>query len=137
MWDTASTTASRPTSSSTGTSFTPYSRIASGALARGSCTIAAIPKLSQLAQDVRHLAVADVVAVFLEGQAQDADAGALDGDVGLDEELDEPLRDVRAHVVVDAPPRQDDLRLVAELLGLHRQVVRVDPDAVAADEPRA
>ena len=39
--------------------------------------------------------------------------------------------------VVDAPPGEDHLRVVAEQLRLVRQVVRVDADAVAADQPRA
>ena len=46
------------------------------------------------------------------------------------------LGDEGAHVVVDAAAGEDHLGLVAELLGLHRQVVRVDADAVAADEAR-
>ena len=40
-------------------------------------------------------------------------------------------------VVVDAAAGEDHLRLVAELLRLRREVVRIDADAVAADEARA
>ena len=47
------------------------------------------------------------------------------------------LGDVLAHAVVDAPAGEDHLRVVAELVGLVRQVVRIDADAVAADEARA
>ena len=42
--------------------------------------------------------------------------------------------DVQRHVVVDAPAREDHLRVVADLLRLVRQVVGIDADAVAADE---
>ena len=40
------------------------------------------------------------------------------------------------HAVVDAPPGQNDLRMAAEFLGLEGQVVRIDADAVPADQPR-
>ena len=93
-------------------------------------------ELPELADDVRDLAVADVAAVLLEGQAEDADARALHRHVRVDEQLDELLGDERPHVVVDAPAGQDDLGLVAELLRLRRQVVWVDADAVAADQAR-
>jgi len=52
-------------------------------------------ELAQLAVDVGDLAVAQIVAVFLEGDAEDADAGALHRDVGVDEQLHELLGDER------------------------------------------
>ena len=55
----------------------------------------------------------------------------------LDHLLDGLLGDVLAHAVVDAPAGQDHLRVIAERLGLVRQVVRVDADAVAADQAGA
>ena len=55
----------------------------------------------------------------------------------LDHLLDRLLGDELAHAVVDAPAGQDHLRVVAEHLRLVRQVVRVDADAVAADQARA
>ena len=42
--------------------------------------------------------------------------------------------DVDAHAVVDPPAGMDDLRVVADLLGLVRDVEGVDADAVAADQ---
>src|SRR5438876_3465682 len=39
-----------------------------------------------------------------------------------------------SHAVVDAAAGQNYLRLIAEHLGLVRQIVRVDADAVTADE---
>ena len=58
------------------------------------------------------------------------------GTSGADHLLDRLLGDVLAHAVVDAPPGEDHLRVIAERVGLVRQVVRVDADAVAADEAR-
>ena len=45
-------------------------------------------------------------------------------------------RNISAHVVVDAPAGQDDLRVIADRLRLVGQVVRIDADAVAADQAR-
>src|SRR5215831_12832358 len=92
------------------------------------------PELAQLGEDIGHLAVAQIVAVFLERQPQHADAGALHLEALTDQHLDQPLRHVRPDVVVDAAARENDLRLIAELLRLHRQVIRVDADAVAAHQ---
>ena len=44
------------------------------------------------------------------------------------------LGDELAHAIVDAPPGQDDLRVVAQHLCLVGQVVRVDTDAVATHQ---
>src|SRR3546814_6872324 len=44
--------------------------------------------------------------------------------------------DERAHAVVDAPAGENDFRIVADLLGLGGQIIGVDADAVAADQPR-
>ena len=91
-------------------------------------------ELRELPDDVGHLAVANVGHVLLERDAEHADAGASHRDVGMDEQLHEPLSDVLAHVVVDATAGEDDLGLVAELLRLCRQVVGIDADAVTAHE---
>ena len=60
---------------------------------------------------------------------------ALDRRAVLDQLLHRLLGDVLAHAVVDAAAGEDHLRVVAELLRLVREVVRIDADAVAADEP--
>ena len=44
--------------------------------------------------------------------------------------------DIDAHAVVDAPARMDDVRVVADFLGLVGDVERIDADAVAADQAR-
>ena len=46
-------------------------------------------------------------------------------------------RDVLGHAVVEAAAGEDDLGPIADFLGLVREVVRIDADAVAADETRA
>ena len=55
----------------------------------------------------------------------------------LRHQLDDLAGDVERHVVVEAPAREDHLRVVADLLRLVRQVVRVHADAVPADQARA
>ena len=59
---------------------------------------------------------------------------ALDLRAVADHVLDGLLGDELAHAVVDAPPRQDHLRVIADHVGLVGQVIRVDADAVAADQ---
>ena len=127
-----------PAYSSSGLSVTPYSCFASAGLPRLSWIERVDAELTQLGQDVGHLAVAQVVAVFLERQPEDADARALHRECpALISIFTSALRHVGADVVVDAAAGEDDLGLVAELLRLHRQVVRVDADAVAADQAGA
>ena len=62
---------------------------------------------------------------------------ALDLEAGGDHRLDGLFGDEFGHAVVDAAAGQDHLRVVADHLGLVRQVVRVDADAVAAHQARA
>ena len=54
----------------------------------------------------------------------------------LDHLLDGLLGDVFAHAVVDPASGQDHLRMVAELVGLVGEVIRVDADAMPADQSR-
>ncbi len=75
-------------------------------------------ELAELAQDVRHLAVADVVDVLLEREAENANARASHRDVRVDEQLPSTAGHVAAHVVVDTTAREDHLGLVTELLRL-------------------
>ena len=46
------------------------------------------------------------------------------------------VRDPLAHAVVDAAAGKDDLRVIAGFLGAVGQIIRVDADAVTADETR-
>ena len=46
--------------------------------------------------------------------------------------LDGLLGDKLSHAIVDAPPRQYDLRMIADHIGLVGQVIRIDTDAVSA-----
>ena len=93
--------------------------------------------LAQGVNDVHHPGVAQVGAVFLEGQAEDEDAAVADADAALEHQLDQGLGDVGAHAVVDAPAGEDDLGVVANGNGLVGEVVGVDADAVAADQAGA
>src|SRR5437764_746503 len=95
-------------------------------------------ELPQLRHDVWHAAVAQVWHVLLEGEPQDADARFFDGlDIGVDQQLDEPLRQELSHTVVHGAAGQDHLRVVAYLLRLGGEVVGVHADAVSAHQARA
>jgi hypothetical protein len=92
--------------------------------------------IGQFVDDVDDLGVAQVATVFLEGEAQHVDLGTLDIAAAGNHVLDGLLGNELAHAVVDAAAGQDDLRVVAQHLGLVRQVVGVDTDAVAAHQAR-
>ena len=93
---------------------TPYSCIASSGVGRRVVHEGLDAELVQLADDVDHLRVADVGHVLLEGEAEHVDARALDVAAGVDHLLHGLARDVLAHAVVDAPPGEDHLGVVAE-----------------------
>ena len=78
--------------------------------------------------------VADIRAVFLEGETHHQNARPLDGDAALEQRLDQLLGDVGAHAVVEASAGEDELRVVADRLRFVREVVGIDADAVAANE---
>ena len=59
---------------------------------------------------------------------------ALDLLTCIDHAFDRLVGDVLAHAVVDATPGKDDLRVVAEHLGLVGQIVGIDADAVPAHQ---
>ncbi len=77
LWLTATMRPSRFLYSSSWFSVTPYSCLASAGLPRLSWISGVDAERAQLGQDVGHLAVAQIVAVFLERQTEHADARAL------------------------------------------------------------
>lgn len=91
----------------------------------------------QFFDQIGHFAVADVGAVFFEGDAHDADFAAGHVDAVLKHALDDVSGGVAGHVVVHAAASQDDLRVVAEFFGFVRQVIRVHANAMAADHAGA
>ena len=91
----------------------------------------------EFAHHVDHFAVADVGAVFFERHAQNAHLAARGVHALAQHQLDGVARGVAAHVVVDAPPRQNDLRVVAHHLRLVGEVVRVYANAVPAHQAGA
>src|SRR6185503_3160495 len=90
----------------------------------------------QLLDDVNDTRVAYVRTIFLEREAEDVDVGTLDRRTRLDQLLDRLLGDELAHAVVDAPAGENDLGMVAELVGHVRQIVGIDADTMAADQAR-
>ena len=87
-------------------------------------------------QHIDHACVAQIGAVFLERQPEDQHPRAVHLKTAFQHGLDQLTGHIRAHPVIDTPPGQDDLRVIAYRLGLVGQVIRVHPDAVPADQPR-
>ena len=67
----------------------------------------------QLFNNVDDLAVAHVRAVFFKSNAQHAHGGLGHINAVFQHKANQVARSVSAHVVVDAPARQNHLRLVA------------------------
>ena len=77
--------------------------------------------VGELAHDVDDAGVAQIRAVFLEGQAHHQHARAFDVDAALQHRLDQLRHHIGAHAVVEAPAGEDDLRVIADRLGLVRR----------------
>ncbi len=88
----------------------------------------------QCPHEVGHLGIADVRAVFLEGESRHDDLGAFDADAGIDHLLDGLLCHVGRHAVVDASAGEDDVRVITQHLRLMSQVVGIGADAVPANQ---
>jgi len=89
------------------------------------------PRRHQALHHVPRFAVARVGDVFFECEAEDEDSGgccSVEGRHDL-------FRDEAAHAFVRRPASRDDVRVYPELPRLLDEVIRVDADAVAADEP--
>ena len=90
--------------------------------------------LGKLVYNVDDPCVSCIGAVFLKGEAQNGDLGIFYRASAFRKKLDERLHNVLTHVIVDASARKNDLTVIADLLGLIRQIVRVNADAVTADK---
>src|SRR5215472_5136947 len=89
---------------------------------------------AQLIDDVGDSGISRIGNIFLKTDAENGDCRCAV--LALEQAPDAFVRDALAHAVVDLAPGQDDLRLIAGLLGPIRQIIRVDANAVTADQPR-
>ena len=90
--------------------------------------------LLEFVDDIDHSGVADVGAVFLEGDAEDEHFCPFDFVVAGNHEFHHFGGDVLPHIVIEAATCEDNFRVVAVLLGFLGEVVGVNADAVASDE---
>jgi len=89
---------------------------------------------TQFAHDVYDLGVAQVWAAFLEGETEDQDSRIDHLHLASRHELDDFVGHIAGHAVVDAAAGEDDFGVVADFLRLVREVIGINPDAVAADQ---
>ena len=94
-------------------------------------------EVGQLRDDVDHAGVAQIGAVFLEGQAQNEDTRAYRVDAVARHQAHHLSRHVGAHAVVDATTGEDHFRVVADFLRFVGEVIRIDADAVSAHQSGA
>ena len=91
-----------------------------------------MPKRASSCTISMTLELRDIGHVLLEGDAEDGDQAI--GAIAQREAAHAFARDPLAHAVVDATARQHDLRMIAGLFRAIGQVIRIDADAVAADQ---
>lgn len=89
----------------------------------------------EFVNDVDDLGIAQIGAVFLEGEPEHKYAGAVYLNAALGHSLDQLRYDIDAHVVVEPAPSENDLGVIAHGLGFVGEVVGVDTYAVSAHEP--
>src|SRR6266478_290513 len=93
-------------------------------------------EFAQARDDIWDAAVAQIGYILLEGDADNADLGALHGPLRRDQQLDETLRYKVAHAVINATAGKYYLRIITGRLGAGGKVIRVDTDAVSANQTR-
>jgi hypothetical protein len=93
-------------------------------------------EFSKSSNDIWDPAVAQIWYILLKGNTDYADFRALDRPFRRDQQLNEALRDKRAHTIINAAPGEDDLRVLARGLGPGGQVIGINSDTVPADQPR-
>ncbi len=74
--------------------------------------------IGQFPNDVDHAGITQIRAILLEGQAEHQHPAVLRHQVAPGHEFDDTAGDEGAHAVVDAPTGEDDLRVIADGLGL-------------------
>ena len=88
----------------------------------------------KLAQNIDHLRIADVGNVLLKRHSEDRHGGI--GAATLQQSAHAFPSDALSHAVIDAASGENDLRMIAGLLGPECEIIRIDADAVTADQPR-
>ena len=88
----------------------------------------------EFADDIDDFGIPDIADVFFESQAEHEHSRALDRLADLDQLFNGILSDELAHTIVDTAPGKNDFGVVTKLFGLIGKVVRVDADAVPADQ---
>jgi len=74
--------------------------------------------VGEFSHDIDDAGVAQIRAIFLEGQTHDQDARAFNMNAPLDQCLDQLRRHMGAHAVIEAPPGENDFRVISDRLGL-------------------
>src|SRR5690606_17924954 len=88
----------------------------------------------QFIDNIDNTGIAQIGAVFLEGQAHDQYTRTLYLHAALGHALDQLRHHVLAHTVVQPTAGQNDFRVIADGLRLVRQVIRVHANAVPAHQ---
>src|SRR5208337_4711408 len=83
---------------------------------------------------IDNLGVTKIGAVLFEGQPHDQHTASHNRKTTLHHKPGHAVCNMRTHTIVNASARENDLRVIANLLSTMRQIVGVNPDAVSADQ---
>ena len=92
--------------------------------------------LLEFVDDIDCAGVADIGAVFFEGDSEHEHFGSLYFDLFLNHEFDNLGCDIFAHIVVEPSTCEDYFGVVAILLCFLGEVVGIDADTVTSDKTR-
>ena len=92
--------------------------------------------LTQFLVNIDDLGISGVGTILLKGKSEDGNLSALYGDICLNQVLHHGLCHIFTHIVVDAASGKNDLGMVAQLLCLIGQIVRIHTDTVTSHKSR-
>src|SRR5262245_44275496 len=89
---------------------------------------------TQPLDQIHHFRIAQVWQVLLEVQAQHQRAPRAVERIAWLVTVHDPFSDMVAHSIIDTPPGENDLGMMAQRLGTMGQIEGIDTDAMTADE---
>src|SRR4051812_43650419 len=79
--------------------------------------------------------IPDVRAILLKRKSQHQNSRFRNRYAAQGHEAHDAIGDMTPHRIIDAPPGENNFRVVSDLLSAMRQIIRIDSDTMAADQP--
>ena len=88
----------------------------------------------QFVNHINYFTIANIRTVFFKRNPQYQDIGFIYWQFMLRHKFNHTIGDMNAHIVIDAPSRQNHLRCVANAFCFVSKVIGIDPDAVTSNQ---